>query len=71
MGTCRMGKGVQSLLDRDDGGEKRPGKGAREKDHTEAFYDKKRHRKDLSEACRKSNGKMPEATAGLPGQSKT
>ena len=38
MGTCGLGKGVQSLLDRDDGGEKRPGKGAREKDHTEAFY---------------------------------
>lgn len=71
MGTCRMGKGVQSLLNRDDGGEKRPGKGAREKDHTEAFYDKKRHRKDLSEACRRRNGTGAEATAGLPGQSKT
>ena len=71
MGTCLTGKGVQSLLDRDDGGEKRPGKGAREKDHTEAFYDKKRHRKDLSEACRRRNGKMAEATADFHEQSNT
>jgi hypothetical protein len=53
MRACRPGKGVQSLLGRDDGGEKRPGKGAREKKHAGAFYDKKRHRKNLSGSCRR------------------
>lgn len=65
--TCRPGKGIEPLLGRDDGGEKRPGKGARKKEHAETFYDKKRHRKDLSEACRTRTGRMGTgSTADLP-----